>query len=221
MHYLILNFKTYEEATGENAVKLAEVVNEASRNTKVNLVICPQAADIYRIREKFPMMSIWSQHIDPIQPGRNTGWTSPASIVMAGATGSLINHSEHKQTIDEIKNSVKICKQLQLSTCIAVNNIELGVKVAAETPDFVAFEPEELISTPTSLIDADKATATDFVNQMKSSGAKLILGAGVRDANDIRESMKLGYHGVLLASGFINAENKLDYLQGLLSGFAQ
>jgi triosephosphate isomerase len=218
--YLILNFKTYTEASGEEALKLAEIVAEASKNTDINLTICPQAADIYRIREKFPMMSIWSQHIDPIQPGRNTGWTSPTTIVMAGATGTLINHSEKKQGVVEIENSVKIGKQLQLSTCVAVNSVDLALKVSTSNPDFIAYEPEELISTGVSLIDSDKGLAEDFITKLKSSSSKLILGAGVKNANDIRQATAIGYHGVLLASGFINAENKLSYLQELLSGFA-
>lgn len=218
--YLILNFKTYSESSGEEAVKLAEIVSAASKTTEVNITICPQAADIYRIREKFPMLSIWSQHIDPIQPGRNTGWTSPTTIVMAGATGTLINHSEKKQGMTEIENSVKIGKQLQLSACVAVNSVDLAIRVAPSKPDFIAYEPEELISTGVSLIDSDQGLAEEFVSKMKDSSSKLILGAGVKDANDIKQSLKIGYHGVLLASGFINAENKAQYLQELLSGFA-
>lgn len=209
------------EATGENAVKLAEVVYEASKNTDVELIVCPQAADIYRVREKFPELILWSQHIDPIQPGRNTGWTSPATIVMAGATGTLINHSEHKQALEEIRTSVGICKQLQLTSCVAANLLTEAQEIAKLEPDFLLFEPEELVSTGKSLVETDIERAKDFMTQMQGTNTKILLGAGVKNVPDIKMSLELGYQGVGLASGFINAENKSSYLNDLLSGFAR
>ncbi|MCA9379139.1 triose-phosphate isomerase, partial [Candidatus Dojkabacteria bacterium] len=170
MHnYLILNFKTYPEASGDKALDLARIVDKLAGKTKLKLTICPQTADIYRLREHFPHLSIWSQHIDNIAPGRNTGWTSASTITMAGANGTLINHSEHKVGLQAIEQTIQLCKQYHLSSCVAVPDAELGSKVAPFRPDFLAYEPEELISGEHSLIDTDIDAAKLFIEKTKNA----------------------------------------------------
>lgn len=216
-HYLILNFKTYPEASGKNAVDLARIVNKLAVKTKLKLIVCPQAADIYRVREHFPHLSIWAQHIDNIAPGRNTGWTSPATVTMAGANGTLINHSEHKVSSETIQQTITICKQYHLSSCVAVPDIQSVSKIGEMSPDFLAYEPEELISGDKSLIDVDADLAQLFVTKNAKIGSKLVLGAGVKDANSVVQAFKLGYAGVLLASGFVKATDPEKFLQEMLS----
>lgn len=219
MHYLILNFKTYPEATGENALHLAEIANAGRLGSKVNVIVCPQAVDIYRIREKFPLLSIWAQHIDPIVPGRNTGWTSPTSIVMAGANGTLVNHSEHKLTTSQVEQTLTSCKHFQLSSCLAVKDAAEAEYFRTLRPDFLAYEPEELISGETSLIEADPQAAKMFVEKFQNHGAKLVLGAGVKSASDISEALKLGFEGILISSGFVKSEQPAEFLNQMLAAF--
>lgn len=227
MHYLILNFKTYPEASGAKAVELAGIVDEVLQTfnastpgqASVNITVCPQAVDIYRVREKFPQLSIWAQHVDAVEPGRNTGWTSPTSIVMAGASGSLVNHSEHKLANDLIAKTLDTCQQFQLASCLATSEIGLPASVGKHA-DFLAFEPDEFIGGDVSLIDHDIQAAQEFVTVNKESGSKLLLGAGVRDARDVSEALKLGYDGVLLASGFVKSPDPKEFLVSILNGFA-
>ncbi len=221
MNYLILNFKTYLQASGENATKLAEIVAAVSNNSPVQLVICPQAADIYRIREKFPNLKIWAQHMDPISPGRHTGWTSPTTLLMSGANGTLINHSEHKlENVDEIKSTIETCKQYQLLSCVALNDTKLINELKSSSPDIIAFEPQELIGGSNSILDLDPQRAIEFIAQAQNSGSSLVLGAGVRDKQDISTALSLGFQGVLIASGFVTATDPTNYLQSLLEVFA-
>lgn len=218
-HYLVLNFKTYPESSGPKALELAKVATEVGNRHNVNIVICPQAVDIYRIRTEYPLVSIWAQHIDPVTPGRNTGWTSPAATVMAGANGALINHSEHQLSQQQIEDTVKTCKQYQLTSCVAVNDGQTAQQVKQLNPDFIAFEPEELISGEKSLVDIDPDRAKSFLSELNIQGGKVLLGAGVRQASDIKAALAYGYVGALLASGFVKSANPASFLEDILSGF--
>ena len=46
---VILNFKTYLESTGNNALKLAMASEIVAEETGVNIIIAPQSSDIYRL----------------------------------------------------------------------------------------------------------------------------------------------------------------------------
>ena len=37
---LIINFKTYEKATGNNALKLAKICDKVSKQTKIKIIRC-------------------------------------------------------------------------------------------------------------------------------------------------------------------------------------
>ncbi|MFX1450244.1 MAG: triose-phosphate isomerase, partial [Promethearchaeota archaeon] len=59
---IILNYKTYSQASGEQALKLSKIVDKIMKKTKVNIVIAPQFADIYRLKREIKT-PIFSQHI--------------------------------------------------------------------------------------------------------------------------------------------------------------
>ena len=69
---IIVNFKTYLEATGQKAVELAKNAEKASKETGVSIVVAPQFADIARIADAVEI-PVFAQHIDPIKPGNSTG----------------------------------------------------------------------------------------------------------------------------------------------------
>ena len=55
---VILNFKTYLESTGNNALKLAMASEIVAEETGVNIIIAPQSSDIYRLSNevKIPVL---------------------------------------------------------------------------------------------------------------------------------------------------------------------
>jgi len=94
---LLLNFKTYEQATGAKAVKLAKAAEAAARGKKATVILAVQMTDIERV-VKAVSIPVYAQHMDPITPGSHTGWILPEALKEAGAVGTLINHSEHPWT---------------------------------------------------------------------------------------------------------------------------
>ena len=60
---VILNFKTYLESTGNNALKLAMASEIVAEETGVNIVVVPQSTDIYSLSNEVGI-PIFAQHID-------------------------------------------------------------------------------------------------------------------------------------------------------------
>ena len=100
---LIINMKTYEQATSKKAIKLAEVCKKLkSQATKrnVEIILAGQAFDLKDIIKT--KVTTFSQHVDVCTPGANTGWAVPKNIKSLGVTGSLISHSEHMLETKEV-----------------------------------------------------------------------------------------------------------------------
>ncbi|MEM4723696.1 MAG: triose-phosphate isomerase [Candidatus Hadarchaeum sp.] len=220
---VIVNFKTYPEATGENAVKLARLILEAGKDHGVSVAVAPQLADIYRVacRVKIPVLA---QHVDPVKPGRNTGWITPESIKAAGAVGTLINHAEHKISIDQIASVVARANEIGLSTVACAADIEESRKIAKLGPEMIAVEPPELIGTGVPVSKAKPEVVTRSVGAVKeaNSKVKVVCGAGITTGDDVARALELGAEGVLLASGIVCAQDQraaiVDIIRGMLKG---
>src|SRR3989344_7198612 len=114
---IIVNFKTYKEAIGRNALKLAQICEKVAIDTNSNIAVAVQAADIYRISQcvEIPVLA---QHIDNADYGQFTGYVLAEAVKEAGAVGSLLNHSEHRLSLDIIKDIINKNKnRLEIVAC--------------------------------------------------------------------------------------------------------
>ena len=209
---IILNFKTYAESTGTNAVELAKLCQKVANETGVLVIVVPQLADIYRISTEVNI-PIYAQHIDGITFGGYTGHVLAESVAQAGASGTLINHSERRLELAEIDASIQAAKRVGLTTVVCTNNLATTSAAASLTPDFVAIEPPELIG---SGIPVSKANPDIVIGAVKSAkGVRVLCGAGISKADDVKAAIELGTEGVLLASGVIKASDPKTALMGL------
>lgn len=215
---VILNYKTYLESSGLNALKLAHDLESAASESGITMVAAPQAADIYRISDE-TSLPIFAQHIDPIAPGGHTGSNLIDTLVEAGISGTLINHSEQRMKLADIAEVIKLCKDNEIESCVCTNNIETSKAVAALDPVAVAVEPPELIGTGIPVSQAQPEVVEDTVKEVKSINKKIkvLCGAGITTGDDMKAAMDLGADGVLLASGIIKAESPKDALLDLVS----
>ena len=216
---IVVNVKTYAEATGKKALEIAEIMDKVSRETGVSMAIAVQAADIRMISEKVSI-PVFSQHIDPIKPGSHTGWTLAEAIKEAGAVGTLINHSEHRLKLADIDECISIAKSLNLVQIVCSNNISTSKAIAALNPDFVAVEPPELIGGDISVTTANPEIVSGTVEEVRkiNKDIKILCGAGVKNGKDVEKAIELGTDGVLLASGVVKAKDKEKVLRDLASG---
>ncbi len=219
MTLIVLNFKTYRESTGSEAIRLARICEEVSSDCSLEIVAVPQVADIYSIAGavKIP---VFSQHVDGVGYGGFTGHVTAASLKAAGASGSLINHSERRLGLAEIEASIAACRQAGLKSIVCTNNVATTRAAAALEPDYVAVEPPELIGSGIPVSKADPEIVTRSVEAVKriAPNVGVLCGAGITHGEDLRSALELGSEGVLLASGIIKAKDQKKALEELVSG---
>lgn len=219
MTLIVLNFKTYREATGVEALRLAEICEDVSREYPVEMIVVPQTADIHRISEAVNI-PVYAQHVDGVGYGGFTGHVTAASLKAAGASGSLINHSERRLKLAEIDASISACRASGLRTMVCTNNVATTRAAAALEPDFVAVEPPELIGSGIPVSKADPDVVRESVDAVKDIAPTVgvLCGAGIARGEDLKAALDLGSIGVLLASGIIRAKDQRKALEDLVAG---
>lgn len=215
---VILNFKTYMESTGKNALKLAMASEMVAEETGVNMVIAPQSPDIYSLSKEVKI-PVFAQHVDAIDAGGHTGSILIECVKEAGADGCLINHSEQRMKLADIDVVVKKTAEKNMISVLCTNNIETSAAASTLKPDFVAIEPPELIGSgiPVSKAEPEIVEGTvDIIHEINPK-ISVLCGAGISTGEDMRAAMDLGAEGVLLASGIIMAKDPKEALLNLVS----
>jgi triosephosphate isomerase len=214
----IINFKAYKEGVGKRALLLALTCEKVGKECNVDMIVAVQEQDIYRISSQVDI-PVFTQHIDPISFGAFTGHELPEGMKESGASGTLINHAEHKLDIDTIKKTVERAKEVGLKTVVCANTPELAAKVAEFNPDYIAIEPPELIGSETSVSTAKPEIITDTIRMVKKvKDIPILCGAGIKDKNDIIVALKLGAAGILAASHIVKAKDPEKVLRELAEG---
>lgn len=217
---IFVNFKTYKQGSGENAVKLTKVLGEVATETQIKIIPVVQAADIQEVVQS-TKLEVWTQTIDPVEFGAHTGAVLPETVSEDGASGTFLNHSENKITdYEKLKLAVKRAKEVNLKTLIFADNIAELEKVLVLYPDYVSYEPPELVgSETTSVASAHPEVIKKAAEVSKAKGLPLIAGAGIHSREDVKKSLKLGAVGVAVASGVVKADNPREKLLDLTEGF--
>jgi len=217
---ILVNFKTYAEATGQNALNLAKTAEKISQETGVSVGIAPQHVDIAPIAQNVSI-PVFAQHIDPVTHGSFTGHVLPESVKEAGAVGTLINHSERRLKLADIDAAITRAQQVGLVTVICSNNSAVSAAVAALNPNMVAVEPPELIGSGIPVSKAKPEIVSSTVELVKRVNPEMIVlcGAGITTGEDVAAALKLGTQGVLVASGIVKAKDPykalLDFAEAI------
>jgi triosephosphate isomerase len=216
---IVLNFKTYMEATGNNALTIAQICRDVAEETGTLIIASPQLADIYRVASSVDI-PVFSQHLDGVGAGSFTGHIMAKTVKDAGATGTLINHSERQLKLSEIDAAISAAKAVGLTTIVCTNNIATTSAASALGPDYVAVEPPELIGSGIPVSKADPEVVSGSVKAVKkiNPNVKVLCGAGISKGEDVKAALELGSVGVLLASGVVKASDPKAALYDLVSG---
>ena len=211
---IIVNFKTYLEATGRKAIELAKQAEKANKETGASIVVAPQFADLARVAEAVEI-PVFAQHIDPIKPGSCTGHVLADSIKEAGAVGTLINHSEKQLKLVDIDTAIRLAREKNLISCVCANNPSVSAAAAALKPDIVSIEPPELIGTGVAVSKAQPEVVTNTVQLVREVNTEvtILCGAGISHGEDVAVALKLGTQGVLVASGIVKAKDPYSIMR--------
>jgi len=216
---IIVNLKTYSEASGEGALSIAKAAESVAKETGRRIIVAPPISDLALVCSSVSI-PVFSQHVDNVKIGSTTGFVPPEGAKAAGASGTLINHSEHRLVMADIEQLVKRCESLGLTTVLCSNNIAVSRALAAINPAFVAIEPPELIGGDISVTDANPEIVSVAVAVIREISPEIgiLTGAGVKNGRDVAMALELGTDGVLLASGVAKAKDPRAVLLDLASG---
>src|SRR2546426_9681593 len=89
---ILVNFKTYVEATGKRGVQLAKIADQVSKDSGVTIAVAPQFTDLKSVTEAVEI-PVFSQHIDPIKPGAFTCHILAEAVKSSGDFGIILKHS--------------------------------------------------------------------------------------------------------------------------------
>jgi triosephosphate isomerase len=211
---IIVNFKTYTEATGKKAVALAKTAEKVSRETQTSIVVAPQFADIATVAEAVDI-PVFAQHVDPITPGSYTGQVLAESVKEAGAVGTLINHAERQIKLADIDAVIRLTKEKNLTSCVCTSNPPISAAVAYLNPDIISIEPPELIGTGVAVSKAKPEDVTKTIQLVRkvNTEAVLLCGAGISHGEDVAVALKLKTQGILVASAIVKAKDPYTILR--------
>ena len=192
---ILVNFKLYEQSTGENAVELARIHEKAAHETGASIAIAVSALDLQKVVSSVNI-PVFAQHIDPVSYGSHTGRITPDLVKECGAYGTLLNHAEYQIENETIMKSVEMAKAAGLFTIVCAETPVRAVQILKYNPDLIAIEPPELIGGDISVSKAEP---------------------GIIEKS-VKIAIALGASGVLLASGVTKAKDPYSVLMDLISG---
>ncbi|GBL42221.1 triosephosphate isomerase [Nitrosarchaeum sp.] len=203
----IINCKNYEEIAGDKIIEFVKIAEKISKKYKIKIAVAPPQHLIGLVANS--LIPILAQHVDNSKVGSTTGFMIPELLKKSKVSGSLINHSEHRISSDEISKLVLKLRELKMISVVCVKDVAEAKKYAKLNPDYIAIEPPELIGSGKAVSKEKPELITksaDAVNSAKNK-TKLLCGAGIVSGQDVTKALELGSKGILVASGIIKAKN--------------
>ncbi len=211
---LIINFKNYAEIQGERCLALARQVEEVARELCLedSIAIAPPTPALALISSCVDKITVIAQHVDDANEGSTTGYVTAEMLKSFNIRGSIVNHSEHRLDLNTIKGILDRLKRLNMLSIVCANTPDEVKRLALLSPDYIAIEPPELIGTGNAVSKSKPEVIVKAVEALNSSNnssssSKIICGAGIVDASDVKAALRLGSKGILVASGVIKAKD--------------
>ncbi len=203
----IINCKNYEEIAGDKIIKFVKIVEKISKKYKIKIAVAPPQHLVGLVSNS--SIPILAQHVDVSRVGSTTGFVVPELLKKSKVSGSLINHSEHRISANEIAHLVQKLRDLKMISILCVKNVAEVKKYAKLNPDYIAIEPPELIGSGKAVSKEKPDLIIKAVNAVKSTKnkTKLLCGAGIVSGADVSKASELGSQGILVASGIIKAKS--------------
>ncbi|MFO1532319.1 MAG: triose-phosphate isomerase [Thermoplasmatota archaeon] len=219
---IVVNAKVYPEMMGGLAsLSLARDCQAEARRIGQPIGFAPPQTELGAVgRSRIAPALLFAQHVDGLAAGVGTGYVTAAMLAAAGAAGSIVNHAEHKLESNDLAAAVARLHEHGLHSLVCADSTAEARQVAKLRPTAVAIEPPELIGGDVSVTSADPKVVQDAVKAVRKAapGTLVLCGAGVKSGADVRAAVKLGAHGVLLASGVVKAKEPAAALRDLASG---
>ncbi|MDO8660689.1 MAG: triose-phosphate isomerase [Candidatus Woesearchaeota archaeon] len=202
---IIVNCKAYEKGMGMHAVKLAKICRQVTQQTGICIAIAVQASDIFRVNHG-TKIQVLAQHVDYNDYGAHTGSILPEAVKVAGAIGTLINHSEKRLLPKILAKTIARCKVAKLLSIVCVQTPKEAKFAEKSGAEIIAIEDSKLIARNKSIAEIHPSLITSVVNIVQN--IPVLCGAGIHSSEDAVHTIQLGAKGVLIANAVVNAKNQ-------------
>lgn len=208
---------------GKKALEFAKAADDISKKYDISIIFDPQYVDIPKIVEETENLYIFAQHMDPIEIGRGAGSILPEALKEAGASGTILNHSERMLTLSNIYKSIKRADDIGLATLVCTDSPNEAAAMAYFNPNIVLAEPPELIATEKSVAKVLKNFIYETVSMVKGINPNIIVGsgAGIKDAEDIKEIIKMGAELTGSTSAILKSDNPIKKLEEMVAAMKE
>ena len=201
---------------GETLLKIAKGLNKLSKKYGVDVILDVPDTEIRYIAENTKRIHVYSQHMDSIPVGKGMGRTLGEAVKDAGAVGVMLNHAEHKLTIEEIAEAIKRADELGLATMVCADSIDEVKAIAKLGPNILVAEPTELIGTGKP---ADKEYVDEVIRVIReiNPDIKPFPSAGISKGEDCYNIIKAGASASGCSSAIAKAENPLALAEEMIA----
>ncbi len=208
MKTLIVNFKNYPEVLGEGAVRLALAIERGTRAGGVEAIAAPPIPMLSLVSSK-TKVALYSQSVGDQAGDKTTGAVLPEAVKAAGASGTILNHSESRRDPAELGRLVPRVLGMGMGVCICSQTEEEAARLARLGPTFLAIEPPELIGSGVAVSRERPELIQKTVSAVRSTGfrGKILCGAGIVSGEDVARAVELGVDGVLVASSVVKSKD--------------
>ena len=201
---------------GEVLLNIAKGLDELSEKYDVDVILDVPDTEIRYLAENTKRIHIYSQHMDAIPVGKGMGRSLPEALKDAGAVGVMLNHAEHKLTMEEIEAAIKRADEVGLATMVCADSIDEVKAIAKLSPNILVAEPTELIGTGKP---ADKEYVDAVIKEIReiNPDIKPFPSAGISKGEDCYNIIKAGSSASGCSSAIAKAENPLALAEEMIA----
>ena len=191
---------------GEGSVRLAEAVQQVSDTAGIEAIVAPPTPMLALVASK-TRVQVFSQTVGSKSGDKTTGEILPEAVRAAGATGTILNHSESRRSSTELRELVPRLTSMGMGVCLCSQTAREAARLAALKPKYLAIEPPELIGSGIAVSKARPELVQRTVASVRRVGfeGEILCGAGIVSGEDVTRAVELGVDGVLVASSVVKA----------------
>lgn len=201
---------------GERLVEIAKGFDRLSEKYGIDVILDIPDTEIRSVASAVKRVHVYSQHMDSLTVGRGMGRTLPEALKDAGAVGCMLNHAEHKLTLDELAAAIKRADEVGLATIVCADSIDEVKAVAKLAPNILVAEPTELIGTGRP---ADREYVDEVIKVIKEINPDILPfpSAGISCGNDCYNIIKAGSSASGCSSAIAKAADPLALAEEMMA----
>ncbi|PSQ16651.1 triose-phosphate isomerase [Halobacteriales archaeon QS_8_69_26] len=212
----LINYKLYEGTVGEEGLAYARTVQRVMEDAGARFALAPGTPDLRLVAENADVPVV-AQAVDPVETGRGTGAVLPEAVREAGAEAVLVDHPEHRETLDGVERVIDRCRAVGLDTIVCADGVEAARAVLAFDPDCLLFENPADVATGRAITRTHPERVESVVESVAAENprTKVLVGGGITDPEDVARGFELGADAAGAASAALGADDREAWLRGI------